>query len=586
MKTLHAQIKSMFLLWIGLSVLASGLFVTWLLEKSYRDSLMDRAAKEGALVASALEEGLSGESHHKVAERFGRTLDARVMFVDREGKLLGDSQKDAGEIPLHRHPEVRRALEQSPEQPIPYVKDGQIHVVSPVVRGAGEAGAVLIVYDPEKEKTSLRQVGYSLVGGLAVAYILAAYASSRLANRLTSPLAEIAQVAVDIAQKQFHRRVKVRGRDEIARLGEAINRMAKSLQTQMEALHQSERRLTSVIDTMDSGLLLVDADGKVNLANRAFEDMIGVQARKIMGKSYTQLTYPYELVSLITRCRETGDRVREEIHLYYPVERILSAHFAPMKGEKKAKGAVGVFHDITAIRRLEKMRSEFVANVSHELKTPITSLRGFAETLLDGAMHDSETCREFLQIIHDESLRLQRLVSDILDLSRIESKQLELKGEKVPIDRIIETAVKTVEEQMRKRKISLDVLLPESFPVYVDKDRFRQILLNLLTNAMAYTPEGGRITVEARRESNSWWIRVADTGVGIPEEDLPRIFERFYRVDKARSRESGGTGLGLAIVKHLVEVHQGEIRVNSRVGEGTEFQLIFPIKTEDEKSES
>lgn len=161
-----------------------------------------------------------------------------------------------------------------------------------------------------------------------------------------------------------------------------------------------------------------------------------------------------------------------------------------------------------------------------------------------------------------------------------------MKGEKVPIDRIIETAVKTVEEQMRKRKISLDVLLPESFPVYVDKDRFRQILLNLLTNAMAYTPEGGRITVEARRESNSWWIRVADTGVGIPEEDLPRIFERFYRVDKARSRESGGTGLGLAIVKHLVEVHQGEIRVNSRVGEGTEFQLIFPIKTEDEKSES
>jgi two-component system phosphate regulon sensor histidine kinase PhoR len=244
-----------------------------------------------------------------------------------------------------------------------------------------------------------------------------------------------------------------------------------------------------------------------------------------------------------------------------------------------------VFHDITAIRRLEKMRSEFVANVSHELKTPITSLRGFAETLLDGAMNDPETCREFLQIIHDESLRLQRLVSDILDLSRIESK-LPLKWEKVPVGEIVESATKTVEEQMRKRDLALDVVLPESFTVLVDKDRFRQILLNLLTNAMAYTPEGGRITVEARRESNSWWIRVADTGVGIPEEDLPRIFERFYRVDKARSRESGGTGLGLAIVKHLVEVHQGEIRVNSRVGEGTEFQLIFPIKTEDEKSES
>lgn len=580
MKTLHAQIKSMFLLWIGLSVLVSGLFVTWLLENSYWDSLMDRAAKEGALTASAMEEKLPTDAVQDLADRFGQTLDARVIMVNREGKLLGDSQKNAGDgADLIRYPEVRRAVD-SPDKPITFVRDGHIYVAAPVAPGS-EVGVVLIVYDPDKEKTSLRQVGYSLVGGLAVAYILAAFASSRLANRLTLPLAEITQVAVDIAQKQFRRRVKVKGRDEIARLGEAINRMAKSLQNQMEALHQSEQRLASVIDTMDSGLLLVDADGKVNLANRAFEDMIGVQAPKIMGKSYTQLTYPYELTTLIARCRETGDRIREELHLYYPEERILSAHFAPMKGEKKAEGVVGVFHDITAIRRLEKMRSEFVANVSHELKTPITSLRGFAETLLDGAMHDPETCREFLQIIHDESLRLQRLVSDILDLSRIESKQLKLKGEKVPIDQIIESAIKTVEEQIRKRGISLDVLLPESFTVYIDKDRFRQIILNLLTNAMAYTPEGGRITVEARQEADRWWIRVADTGIGIPEEDLPRIFERFYRVDKARSRESGGTGLGLAIVKHLVEVHRGEIQVNSRVGEGTEFKLIFPFNAED-----
>ncbi len=585
MKTLHAQIKSMFLLWIGLSVLASGLFVTWLLESSYRESLMNRAAKEGALAASSLEEKLSGDAVQSVAEQLGRTLDARVMVMGGDGKLRGDSEGDPADANRFvEDPEVRRVLRSSPEQPVSYIREGRIHVVAPVARGGSEAGALLIVYDPEKEKTSLRHVGYSLVGGLAVAYVLAAFAASRLAKRLTLPLGEIAQVAVDIAQKQFHRRVKVRGRDEIARLGEAINRMAKSLQNQMDALRQSERRLASVIDTMDSGLLLVDADGKVNLANRAFENMIGVQARKIVGKPYTQLTYPYELATLIDKCRETGGRIREELQVYYPEERILSAHFAPMEGERGTVGLVGVFHDITAIRRLEKMRSEFVANVSHELKTPITSLRGFAETLLDGAMNDPETCREFLRIIHDESLRLQRLVSDILDLSRIESK-LQLKWEKVPVGEIIESATKTVEEQMRKRELTLNVVLPESFTVLVDKDRFRQILLNLLTNAMAYTPEGGKVTVEARREAERWWIRVADTGIGIPEEDLPRIFERFYRVDKARSRESGGTGLGLAIVKHLVEVHRGEIRVKSRVGEGTEFKLIFPFKGKEEGDE-
>lgn len=580
MKTLHAQIKWKFLLWIGLSVLASGVIVTWMLENSYRDTLMNRAAREAALVASALEGKMSGNTAQRVAEQFGQTLDARVIIVGRDGKLQGDSagkEEDAKRFVRHR--EVRRVLEFSSDQPVFCTWDGQIHGVAPVDRGVSGAGAVLVVYDPVKEKTSLNHVGYSLMGGLAVAYVLAAFAGSRLARRLTFPLAEITQVAVDIAQNHFHRRVKVKGQDEIARLGEAINRMAESLQNQMDALRQSERRLASVIDTMDSGLLLVDADGKVNLANRAFENMIGVQARKIMGKPYTQLTYPYELTFLIGKCKETGGRVRKELHVYFPEERILSAHFAPMKGEKEAEGLVGVFHDITAIRRLEKMRSEFVANVSHELKTPITSLRGFAETLLDGAMNNPNTCREFLQIIHDESLRLQRLVSDILDLSRIESK-LQLKWEKVPVDEIIESATKTVEEQIRKRELTLERVVPESFIVNVDKDRFRQILLNLLTNAMAYTPEGGKITVEARREAESWWVRVADTGIGIPEEDLPRIFERFYRVDKARSRESGGTGLGLAIVKHLVEVHRGEIQVNSRVGEGTEFKLIFPFKNE------
>ncbi|MGA9172993.1 MAG: ATP-binding protein, partial [Thermoactinomyces sp.] len=361
----------------------------------------------------------------------------------------------------------------------------------------------------------------------------------------------------------------------------AINRMSHSLQKQMETIRKSERRLNSVIESMESGLIMVDPTGKVSLANRAFERMFSMPAADLIGHSYKKLSYPYDLSALITECAETGLRLRKEIHLYYPEERMLQAHLTPMWVEKNGVGVVVVFHDLTAIRRLEQLRKDFVANVSHELKTPITSIRGFAETLLDGAMNDRKTCEEFLQIIHEESLRLQRLIRDLLDLSRIESKQVHLKTEEISVESLIHSAQKMVKDQVHMKGQTLTVDIPEPFSVEVDPDRFRQILLNLLTNAIHYTPAGGNITVAARRRESDWQLIVKDSGIGIPEKDLPRIFERFYRVDKARARNSGGTGLGLAIVKHLVEVHQGEIQVESKVGQGTSFILTFPLSLSD-----
>jgi two-component system, OmpR family, phosphate regulon sensor histidine kinase PhoR len=273
--------------------------------------------------------------------------------------------------------------------------------------------------------------------------------------------------------------------------------------------------------------------------------------------------------------------MRHEIQIYFPEERMLEANLAPMWVERNGVGVVVVLHDLTAIRRLEQLRKDFVANVSHELKTPITSIRGFSETLLDGAMGDPDTCREFLQIINEESLRLQRLIGELLDLSKIESKQINLKRERIRIDQMVQSVMKTMEERFRAKQQAWSVKIAEPFEVEVDKDRFRQILLNLLSNASNYTPPGGRITVEVEKSDESWLCKVSDTGIGIPKEDLPRVFERFYRVDKARARDSGGTGLGLAIVKHLVEAHQGEIEVTSQIGQGTTFTLSFPMTKKD-----
>ncbi|MGA8941133.1 MAG: phosphate regulon sensor histidine kinase PhoR, partial [Thermoactinomyces sp.] len=381
----------------------------------------------------------------------------------------------------------------------------------------------------------------------------------------------------DIARKKFHRRVRADSQDEIAYLGQAINRMAHSLQNQMETIRKSERNLNSIIESMESGLLMIDATGKISLANRSFERMFGIPQSDLVGRSFKQLTYPYDISSLITECAESNIRITKEIPLYYPEERILEAYLTPMWVEKNGVGVVVVFHDLTAIRRLEQLRKDFVANVSHELKTPITSIRGFAETLLDGAMEDADTSREFLRIIHEESLRLQRLIGDLLDLTQIESKQTPLKVSKVPVASLLQSVRKMVQDQVESKGQSLSVEMDHPFEVEVDKDRLRQILLNLLSNAMNYTPQGGQIKVRATKSSSHFCLEISDTGIGIPEQDLPRIFERFYRVDKARARDSGGTGLGLAIVKHLVEEHHGHIDVKSKVGEGTTFTLTFPL---------
>lgn len=332
--------------------------------------------------------------------------------------------------------------------------------------------------------------------------------------------------------------------------------------------------MLNVINSLETGLIMVNGEGKIKLVNKAFGSLFNVSTDLMTEKPVASIYHVYNLDHFITTCRETKQQLRVEIPLYYPQERILEANFTPVEEDETGVGVLAVFHDLTALRRLEQLRRDFVANVSHELKTPLTSIVGFTETLLDGASNDSETCREFLQIIYKEGLRLQRLVADLLDLSKIESKQLQIKMERVKVRTLVLDVVQTMEELLQSKGLKLETKI-EPLTVNVDTDCVRQILVNLLANAMNYTPTGGRITLIIKGSLDGWYLQISDTGIGIPEDDLPRIFERFYRVDKARSRDSGGTGLGLAIVKHLVELHSGEIEVASEVGIGSTFTVRF-----------
>ncbi|WP_126425543.1 two-component system histidine kinase PnpS [Brevibacillus marinus] len=568
---------------IAIILLLMGLFFAKVLERSYLQTLTDLLRKEALLISEAIH--APEIFYHPAAlqqrvSNFSESVEARVTVIDQSGNVLVDTNTDPDRMENHAdRPEFREALRGNPQvsrrhsETLDY---DMLYVAVPVVSGGEVIGAVRSAMSMEGVSKAIHQMWYSLGTGLLITLIIGSLVSARISRGITRPIEEITRVARNITQRQFQSRVKLKARDEIGQLAEAVNFMASSLEQQMYEISENQQRLMGVLTNMTSGVMFVSENRRIMLVNPAIEAMLGTRQQDLVGKLHIEAGKNFGLSQFIDRCIDSGQRLREEVHIYYPQERILDVNIAPYinsKGEQR--GVVVVLHDITEIRRLEKMRSDFVANVSHELRTPITSIKGFTETLLDGAMYDEEATRHFLQIISDESDRLYRLITDILELSKIEQRKIELRLTDVSVREVMAEIAALVQEQVVRKQLVFT--LPDTDAVIQsDKDALRQILLNLVANAIAYTPEGGRIDLGIERKERMVDIKVSDTGIGIPEKEISRIFERFYRVDKARSRDSGGTGLGLAIVKHLVENLQGRISVQSKEGAGSTFVVSLP----------
>nr|WP_206529552.1 ATP-binding protein [Brevibacillus sp. SYP-B805] len=564
-------------------VLTGGFFAK-VLEQSYLDTMQELLGRESRFIAESIRQPEQLADSVLLAERvrrFSPDGEVRVTVIDRTGTVLYDSESDPTHMENHAaRPEFSAALRGGTGMSRRYsgtLGYDMLYVAVPIRSEATVIGAVRSAMSMEEITRTIHRMWYSLITGLFVTLVVGSLIVSKISSNISRPIEEITRVARNITQRQFESRVKLKAKDEIGQLADAINFMASSLEQQMYAISENQQRLTGVLTNMTSGVLFVSENRRIMLVNPAVEKLLGTSANELIGKLHIEAGKNFGLSRYIDRCIDTGEKFRQEVHIYYPEERILDVHFAPyinFKGE--AKGVVTVLHDITEIRRLEKMRSNFVTNVSHELRTPITSIKGFTETLLDGAMYDEETCRNFLQIIYDESERLFRMIRDILDLSKIEQKKIPLDIRRLNVHQLIHDLAALLQEQVQRKNLSLN--LPEMAEVWLhtDRDSLHQILLNLVSNAIAYTPEGGTITISVEQDQERTIIRVSDTGIGIPEEDLGRIFERFYRVDKARARDSGGTGLGLSIVKHLVENLDGQISVESKEGVGTTFTVSLP----------
>jgi two-component system phosphate regulon sensor histidine kinase PhoR len=584
---------------IGATMVAVGLFIGKLLEESHIGLLRGNMTRELKVIATEGDWGkLSGDdaslmaSYSKEAVMLKNLADLRITYVREDGKVLGDSDQNPAAMDNHRdRPEIAEARANGFGSAIRFsdtLQKNMLYVAMRLDRPDRAGGYLRLAMSLEDVEATERQVWYFLIIGLIVLFVLAGIVSYRIARGLTRPIEQITRVAKQITNMNYKARVHIRKNDEVGQLGHAINRMADSLQLQMNRIAENENRLKSVLENMTSGVMMIGPDERIVLLNPAAEELLGFTAQELLGKKYDEAKQQYEFAKLIRECIDTREYVRDEMIFYYPEERILDITLSPIAYDDEWAGVLIVLHDITAVRRLERMRSEFVANVSHELKTPVAAVKGFAETLLAGAMNDKETAQQFLQIIFDESERLNRLIGDILELSKIESKRIPLHFSPVDLQAFVENTINMMRPEANKKHIELQSQVPDDMYMEADEDRLRQIFINLLSNGIAYTPEGGKVKVRVEPvpaagaeategEYERVRIVIQDTGIGIPKKDLPRIFERFYRVDKARSRSSGGTGLGLSIVKHLVELHQGTIKVDSEPGIGTKFTIELPV---------
>lgn len=596
MKTLTLKFRDrltlILILMVSVSVFVSGIFVAQMIKQSHMSATRDSMIREAKMVVATVPWKTDGSLEDRIAYFNGKAAelkkiaDARVTFIQADGTVLGDSDRDPHAMENHlSRPEVQGSLSEGVGSASRHSASVGTNMYYVALKEPGGQGFVRLAVSLKSLDSVIRKLWLMLIGGLLLLLLAAGLVSYRIASGLTRPLEKITKVARQITNMEYKSRVNIRNTDEIGLLGQAINTMADSLQLQMNRIMEDESRLKSVIDNIISGVVLIDKDERIMLMNRAAEDILGAPAKQLLGLKYTDAKQQQEFTGMINDCLERKEHLMDEIVFYYPQERMLEIHMVPMtQPDDEWNGIVVVLHDITAIRRLERMRSEFVANVSHELKTPVAAVKGFAETLLSGAVKDEETSRSFLQIIYDESDRLNRLIGDILELSKIESKRVPLLFSPVHLHSFVAKMLEVMRNAADKKQITLEMDIDEELYLEADEDRLMQIIINLLSNGISYTPEGGRVKVTAAPEQFSpdgeyetIQLTIADTGIGIPKKDLPRIFERFYRVDKARSRSSGGTGLGLSIVKHLVEQHKGTIRVDSELGVGTRMIIDLPV---------
>jgi two-component system phosphate regulon sensor histidine kinase PhoR len=504
-----------------------------------------------------------------------------VTLIEADGEIAADSRHDPEEMEDHgSRPERLQALREgwgSAVRPSATLGVDMLYVALAVPEEDRARDVVRLALPLTAVQAASRELRRALVSVFAVAGVVLLVLSSWLAGALTSPVERLVRAARRVARGDLAARVSGPAGGELAELTEVFNTAIDRLAELVGASQASARRYATVLEQMSDAVVIVDRQGRVELVNSTFRRVFNVEPAQLTGKFLEEVVLNYDLSQLLTRALEQGTSQRGELRLLYPETRFVVGVVTPLlDGEEQVAGAVGLLHDVTEVNRMDRVRRDFVANASHELRTPAAGIRALAEALQGGALEDPRRGPDFVAQIVDATDRLTAILDDMLVLTRVERGQELLNPQWLSARDACEEAIRHVAQRARDKGLALDLEAEETVRVHADAAALQTILINLLDNAVKFTPSGGEVLVQARAAKRGCEIQVRDTGVGIPEADLERVFERFYRVDKARDRATGGTGLGLAIVRHSVEAHGGSVTVRSALGEGSTFTVFLP----------
>ncbi len=542
-----------------------------LIEHSFINMLKSSAVKTDVETADRLCKATAGSSG------------TRITVIIKNGRVIGDSIKNPGAMDNHlKRTEVQKALQGNVGSSIRYsatLRKKLMYIARPLIID-GETRAVLRLSIPIAAiDTELRFIHYKIIlGGIFIAVIIS-LVSLFIARTISRPIEEMRQGAEKFAAGDLEHRLRLPETRELAALANALNRMAEQLKERIASIVSQRNEYETVLSSMTEGVIAINTEEVIIGLNNAAAKILTLKQPDAKGKSLYEIIRNRELYMLVEKSILSDGSCEQDAVISGSPEKIVNIRCTPLfSSDQQRIGSLIVLQDVTHVRHLENIRRDFVANVSHEIRTPLTAIKGFVETMLDSRDHDGTETEKFLGIVSRHVNRLGAIIEDLLTLAKIEKQDArnELRLENSKIRDIIETAAQVLEETAGKKKIKFDIRCHDDIIVQTDITLLEQALVNLIDNAVKYSPEGEKVLIQAERAEDGILIMVKDNGPGIPEKHISRLFERFYRVDKARSRDQGGTGLGLAIVKHIIQAHGGRVTVAGAPGPGSIFTIHLP----------
>jgi len=598
-QTIQFKIIVIFMLLILFAMQLIGVYFLRTLENSFLNNFSESLRNQAAILANYVEPYLAPGSDVLNDQQIQQELDAiinnlntisgaEIQVIDATGIVVSASSQLPRSIIGQRNSqtEVTRALQGIRLNEKEIIDSSGTRKKTMAIRvgdGGQVVGAVYMIASMEEQFETINNISGFFMYGTLIALAMTVLLSIILSNTITKPIKEMTKQATEMAEGNFSRNVVVQSHDEIGQLGDAFNYMSMRLREALASNEEEKDRLASILSNMSDGVIATDDSGKVIVMNRRAQEILALPHEQAMGKLISEVLEiePGELQQKVTGTdnsimlqREGNDGEVIKVKVNFSTIR--------RRGQDMT-GLIAVLHDVTEEEKMESSRREFVANVSHELRTPLTTIKSYLEALEDGALEDPELARRFIGVTRTESERMIRLVTDLLHLSRFDSHQAIMMREPVEIETMLEEVVDRFSFQLQQRDISIGLHVEQGIPkVSCDPDQIDQVLDNLISNAIKYSYAGGRIDVEARqRDAEYVEISVKDTGIGIPPKHLDRIFDRFYRVDKARSRNMGGTGLGLSIAREIIRAHGGTIYLESEINKGTQVVFTLPLHREE-----